>query len=318
MGFGVGLTQTQPEPLRPAERVDVPGLLSGASVRGDLPAADCDLHSDAGRVARPCPAPCDDAAPDRAFLRGDDSMTTNPLDRIAARNGGTMKRDYCCGSRAISRPDLPSARHRRRAPPEPAGLSGCHHRHDAAGAGRRSRRGTSCSSTPRMFALYDNAAKIFRSNILARHPLILALFSGAGGRMILYRPGKPPVEAPSVPIVYQVHEVDSATAPWRSPRWSCPILDNAADKSWVAPMLAYRTADEDARSTASTPCRIQADWKPSREDHPEQQRRLHGRLPGQGRDHDRGAAGLRQEAGAGHQARSSTGRPRPRSSTGWA
>ena len=34
--------------------------------------------------------------------------------------------------------------------------------------------------------------------------MILALFSGAGGRMILYRPGMAPIEAPQVPIVYQL------------------------------------------------------------------------------------------------------------------
>src|SRR4051794_11516586 len=39
-----------------------------------------------------------------------------------------------------------------------------------------------------MFELYDNAARIFERNILSRHPVILALFSGAGGRFILYRP----------------------------------------------------------------------------------------------------------------------------------
>src|SRR6476646_8385879 len=40
-----------------------------------------------------------------------------------------------------------------------------------------------------MFALYDAAANTFQANIMARHPILLALFSGAGGRMILYRPG---------------------------------------------------------------------------------------------------------------------------------
>src|SRR6202171_5257833 len=40
-----------------------------------------------------------------------------------------------------------------------------------------------------MFELYGDAAKIFQTNILSKHPVILALFSGAGGRMILYRPG---------------------------------------------------------------------------------------------------------------------------------
>ena len=44
-----------------------------------------------------------------------------------------------------------------------------------------------------MFALYDNSLQIFQKNILAQHPLILGLFTGAGGRFILYRPGQPPL-----------------------------------------------------------------------------------------------------------------------------
>ena len=46
-----------------------------------------------------------------------------------------------------------------------------------------------------MFELYDNAAQVFRKNILAAHPVILGLFTGAGGRFILYRPGMPPIDA---------------------------------------------------------------------------------------------------------------------------
>ena len=34
--------------------------------------------------------------------------------------------------------------------------------------------------------------------------VILGLFSGAGGRFILYRPGKAPLEAPRVPVVYEL------------------------------------------------------------------------------------------------------------------
>src|ERR1700732_1304010 len=55
-----------------------------------------------------------------------------------------------------------------------------------------------------MFELYGDAAKVFQSNILGRHPVILGLFSGAGGRMILYRPGMAPMDAPQVPVVYQL------------------------------------------------------------------------------------------------------------------
>ena len=45
-----------------------------------------------------------------------------------------------------------------------------------------------------MFELYGDAAKVFQANILAKHPVILGLFSGAGGRFTLYRPGQPPLE----------------------------------------------------------------------------------------------------------------------------
>src|ERR1041384_2400748 len=55
-----------------------------------------------------------------------------------------------------------------------------------------------------MFELYGDAAKIFQKNILNKHPVILGLFSGSGGRMILYRPGMAPMDAPQVPVVYQL------------------------------------------------------------------------------------------------------------------
>jgi hypothetical protein len=53
-----------------------------------------------------------------------------------------------------------------------------------------------------MFELYGDGARIFQNNVLSRHPVILGLFSGAGGKLILYRPGMAPVEAPQVPVVY--------------------------------------------------------------------------------------------------------------------
>ena len=55
-----------------------------------------------------------------------------------------------------------------------------------------------------MFELYGDAARVFKKNILAKHPVILALFSGAGGRLLLYRPGHSRIEAPPVPEVYQL------------------------------------------------------------------------------------------------------------------
>src|SRR6202051_598441 len=96
-----------------------------------------------------------------------------------------------------------------------------------------------------MFELYGDAGKIFQANILAKHPVILGLFSGAGGRFILYRPGMAPLEAPSVPLVYQLlKSIDHSTMALA--QVVGPYLDNPADQSWRAPMLAYRARMESA------------------------------------------------------------------------
>ncbi len=110
-----------------------------------------------------------------------------------------------------------------------------------------------------MFELYDNAHKVFEGNILSKHPVILGLFSGAGGRFILYRPGMAALEAPSVPIVYQVlKSVDHSTMALA--QVVGPYLDNPADQSWRAPMLSYRArmqAALDGLNEVSMP----ADWR---------------------------------------------------------
>jgi hypothetical protein len=91
-----------------------------------------------------------------------------------------------------------------------------------------------------MFELYANAAQIFKKNILAQHPVILGLFSGAGGRFILYRPGQPPVEAPSVPIVYQLLKSVSHSALALS-EVVVPYLDSPNDSTWRSALAAYRS-----------------------------------------------------------------------------
>lgn len=110
-----------------------------------------------------------------------------------------------------------------------------------------------------MFDLYGDASDVFRTNILANHPVILALFSGAGGSFTLYRPGQPPLEAPSVPLVYQLlKSVGHSTMALA--QVVGPYLDNPKDKSWVAPMLAFRSrmqsALESVNATAMPP-----DWR---------------------------------------------------------
>jgi hypothetical protein len=99
-----------------------------------------------------------------------------------------------------------------------------------------------------MFELYGDAARIFQANILARHPVILAMFSGRGGRLILYRPGMPPLEAPSVPPVYQLlksvgHSTMAVT------QIVGPYLDNPGNTSWLGAMRAYRSRMQSALDT---------------------------------------------------------------------
>jgi hypothetical protein len=112
-----------------------------------------------------------------------------------------------------------------------------------------------------MFELYGDAAKIFKRNILSQHPVILGLFSGAGGRMILYRPGMAPLEAPQVPVVYQLMKSVGHSTMALS-QVVGPYLDNPTDQSWRGAMLAYRSRMKSALdSVDATP--IQADWRAS-------------------------------------------------------
>jgi len=110
-----------------------------------------------------------------------------------------------------------------------------------------------------MFALYGEAGKLFQRNILANHPIILGLFSGAGGRFILYRPGMAPLEAPSVPLEYQLmksigHSTMALT------EVVAPYLDNPGNQAWRASLLAYRSQMQSALETLDA-IDIPADWR---------------------------------------------------------
>lgn len=96
-----------------------------------------------------------------------------------------------------------------------------------------------------MFNLYEGAARNFQKTIMDKHPIILGLFSGAGGRMILYKPGQPPVDAPSVPRRYQVQK-SLGHSTMAISEVVLPYLDNASDKTWVAPMRAYVAENKSA------------------------------------------------------------------------
>jgi hypothetical protein len=112
-----------------------------------------------------------------------------------------------------------------------------------------------------MFELYDASSKIFQRNFLAQHPVILGLFSGAGGRFILYRPGMAPIDAPAVPIVYQLMK-SIGHSTMALAEVVMPYIDSPKDASWRAPLMAYRSQMQSALDGIdATP--IRDDWKPT-------------------------------------------------------
>ncbi len=111
-----------------------------------------------------------------------------------------------------------------------------------------------------MFELYGDAAQIFKKNFLAEHPVILGLFSGAGGRFILYRPGKPPLDAPSVPLDYQLlKSVGHSTMALAEV--VVPYHDSPNDSSWRGSLSAYRSRMQSALDGLDA-APLRDDWKP--------------------------------------------------------
>jgi len=113
-----------------------------------------------------------------------------------------------------------------------------------------------------MFTLYDRASNIYRRNILAKHPIILAMFSNEGGRLMLFRPGQAPIDAPKVPKVYQILK-STGHSTMAISQVVIPSINNPADKRWIAPMAAYRTQMKTALDGLDASNDIQADWKPA-------------------------------------------------------
>ena len=125
-----------------------------------------------------------------------------------------------------------------------------------------------------MFDLYAAAGAIFQRNILARHPVILGLFSGAGGRFILYRPGQPPLEAPPVPMVYQLMK-STGHSTMALTRSGLALSGEPAEPGVAC--IAGGLSEPDAIGAGHARCRCDAGRLAShRPHHPAEQRRLHG------------------------------------------
>jgi hypothetical protein len=99
-----------------------------------------------------------------------------------------------------------------------------------------------------MFGIYDDALAKFQANFMSQHPIIMALFSSQGGKLILYRPGKPQLEASEVPVSYQIYKSvgHSSLAVFEL---ASSHLGTIADRSWVGPMRGFRAANQSALAT---------------------------------------------------------------------
>jgi hypothetical protein len=75
--------------------------------------------------------------------------------------------------------------------------------------------------------------------------VILGLFTNQGGNFLLYRPGKPPLQAPQVPVRYQIYKSVGHTS------LAVFVLTGShlatiADLSWKGPMMGFRAANQAA------------------------------------------------------------------------
>lgn len=92
-----------------------------------------------------------------------------------------------------------------------------------------------------MLLAFESALGVTQQNLRDQVPLVMGLFSGQGGRFLLYRPGQPPLEAPPVPRIYQIAKATAHTA-LATYCLVAPVLkDPKANQSWVAPMRTLRT-----------------------------------------------------------------------------
>lgn len=95
-----------------------------------------------------------------------------------------------------------------------------------------------------MMGLYDESLETFKHNMRERVPIIVALFSGQGGQMILYPPGQPARLADPVPIVYQVAKSVGHSTMAIYEVVSPHLSDPGANLRWRAPLAMYRTQNQ--------------------------------------------------------------------------
>jgi hypothetical protein len=91
-----------------------------------------------------------------------------------------------------------------------------------------------------MFKVYDSAQVQYLKNLRQQYPVIVALFSGAGGAMTLYPPGRAPITGPPVPIIYQLSKAVSHSSMAIFELVGPYLRHPAVDLAWRDPMRRYR------------------------------------------------------------------------------
>ena len=100
------------------------------------------------------------------------------------------------------------------------------------------------------FSIYSTTLQTYKKNIRANNPIILALFDGGGGQLILYPPGQPPETAPPASITYQLAKSagHSAMAIYQI---VAPYVEHPnQDAAWREPLMAYHRQMKLARDGA--------------------------------------------------------------------
>jgi N6-adenosine-specific RNA methylase IME4 len=97
-----------------------------------------------------------------------------------------------------------------------------------------------------MMVFYEGSLARFKENLRERVPIILALFSGQGGQMILYRPGREPEVAPRVPLLYELAKSVGHSTMAIYEVVSPYLTDAFTNQLWRPSLETYRTQHQTA------------------------------------------------------------------------
>ncbi len=103
---------------------------------------------------------------------------------------------------------------------------------------------------PEMFTTQGMQTKTYQEKLLAKHPVIVALFSPSGGQLILYRPNHKPLIAPALPQAqdYELASIIEHTAMATYAMAIYGMNNPSASPSWKNQMQSYQVKIEAADS----------------------------------------------------------------------